>query len=312
MNTSTMALTISNFPVRQDNFGRFCLNDLHKSAGGEERHSPNRFTRSDNYQSLIDELTPYLAFAPVESIRGGKSPGTYAVKELVYAYAMWISAKFHIAVIRAYDALVSAPQYGLRQLPEPKTKKALPGGLSLEQQDCIKALVKSRVETLPKEKQGGAAIRCWSSIKTKFGKTYKEVDPENFSAVISLVSRLPLEGELLEKQDDPFLTDSNYRLEARKLINSHLDKCHDDMRALGVEPPKWPVMDEQTITGLAASALFGTRWVLSFDHESIQPQLTLVPNDACVMSKERFISMLRHEEGYLVIKKRDLLGKLEA
>ena len=109
-----------------------------------------------------------------------------------------------------------------------------------------------------------------------------------------------------------FLTDSNYRLEARKLINSHLDKCHDDMRALGVEPPKWPVMDEQTITGLAASALFGTRWVLSFDHESIQPQLTLVPNDACVMSKERFISMLRHEEGYLVIKKRDLLGKLEA
>jgi hypothetical protein len=104
---SAIALTISNTPVRQDSFGRFCLNDLHKAAGGEEKHSPNRFTRSDNYQSLIDELTPDLAFAPVESVRGGKNPGTYGCKEIVYSYAMWISAKFHIAVIRAYDAMVT-------------------------------------------------------------------------------------------------------------------------------------------------------------------------------------------------------------
>jgi len=71
---------------------------LHKSAGGEERHSPNRWTRTDGYQSLVLELTPELAFAPSESIRGGAAPGTYVCKELVYAYAMWISPAFHLKV----------------------------------------------------------------------------------------------------------------------------------------------------------------------------------------------------------------------
>ncbi|TQC94703.1 DNA-binding protein [Moraxellaceae bacterium AER2_44_116] len=104
-----IAISIASVYIKQDAEGRFCLNDLHRAAGGEEKHSPNRFTRSDSFISLVNELTPEMAFAPVESVRGGLAAGTYVCKELVYAYAMWISASFHLKVIRTFDAVVSQP-----------------------------------------------------------------------------------------------------------------------------------------------------------------------------------------------------------
>ncbi|MBK0004359.1 KilA-N domain-containing protein [Erwinia sp. S38] len=100
-------LVIDGVSVRQDKDGRYCLNDLHRTAGGEDRHSPNRWTRTESYTGLINELTPYLAFAPAEVQRGGLQPGTYVCKELVYAYAMWISPAFHLKVIRTFDAVVT-------------------------------------------------------------------------------------------------------------------------------------------------------------------------------------------------------------
>lgn len=51
--------------------------------------------------------------SPLQQVRGGnarkEAQGTYVVKELVYAYAMWVSPKFHIQVIRAYDAMAGRP-----------------------------------------------------------------------------------------------------------------------------------------------------------------------------------------------------------
>lgn len=88
-------------------------------------------------------------------------------------------------------------------LPEPKTRKVIPGGLNADQQDAVKALVKERVEALPKDKQAKGAITCWSAIKSKYGCSYKEVPAESFPQVASLVARLPLEGELIEKADEP-------------------------------------------------------------------------------------------------------------
>jgi hypothetical protein len=87
-------------------------------------------------------------------------------------------------------------------LPHPKkTSKALPGCLTIEQQDAVKALVKSRAEHIedPK-KQAAATIGMWSAIGTKFGVRgmkdgYKNIPAEHFGEVLSLVARLPLEGE---------------------------------------------------------------------------------------------------------------------
>ncbi|HIA7298381.1 TPA: phage antirepressor N-terminal domain-containing protein, partial [Escherichia coli] len=78
-----------------------------------------------------------------------------------------------------------------------KAKKVLPGKITTEQQEAIKQLVMSRGQSLPKEKQAKAIITMWSSLKSHFGCSYKEIGEDQFAEALSLVARVPLEGEYL-------------------------------------------------------------------------------------------------------------------
>lgn len=107
-------LAVADTLIRRDAEGRFCLNDLHKAAGDKRSDQPANFLRSDEAQRLVAALLAEIAdpqnrgSEPIQTLKGGDGPqGTYVVKELVYAYAMWISPTFHLRVIRAFDALVS-------------------------------------------------------------------------------------------------------------------------------------------------------------------------------------------------------------
>ncbi|WEY61954.1 phage antirepressor N-terminal domain-containing protein [Escherichia coli] len=82
-----------------------------------------------------------------------------------------------------------------------KAKKALPGKITKEQQEAIKQLVMSRGQSLPKEKQAKAMITMWSSLKSHFGCSYKEISEEQFTEALSLAARVPLEGEFIGKQE---------------------------------------------------------------------------------------------------------------
>lgn len=110
-----LELTVCNTAIRQDANGRFCLNDLHRAAvaaGANERtKEPAKFFTSPQTVELVRELTDTQnpGIAPVSAIKGGPQQGTYVCRELVYAYAMWISAAFNLQVIRAYDAMVARP-----------------------------------------------------------------------------------------------------------------------------------------------------------------------------------------------------------
>ena len=96
--------------------GLYSLNDLHKAAGGNSKHKPNNFLRVEQTKELVTEIEQVSDMRlALKTVHGGTSRGTYACKELVYAYAMWISAKFHLLVIRAFDE--SQKQY---QMIEPK------------------------------------------------------------------------------------------------------------------------------------------------------------------------------------------------
>lgn len=112
-------LVIANTQIRQDAAARYCLNDLHQASGGAKRNQPSDWLRLKQTQELVLEIqkspealreSPEALLkseeAPVAYVNDGFGNGTYVVKELVYAYAMWISAAFHLHVIRAYDALV--------------------------------------------------------------------------------------------------------------------------------------------------------------------------------------------------------------
>jgi len=126
VNPNTQPLVIGDFSIRQDEEGRYSLADLHKASGNLAKHKPSNFLRVEQTQELISEIEQFSDMrSAVKVINGGNNRGTYAVKEMVYAYAMWISAKFHLVVIRAYDALVMQIKVNARQIISPEQQALL-------------------------------------------------------------------------------------------------------------------------------------------------------------------------------------------
>ncbi|WP_406238161.1 KilA-N domain-containing protein [Acetobacter orientalis] len=116
----TSTLAILNTQIRQDAQGRFCLNDCHRAAGGDAAKKPANFLRLDTTKALIAEISRCSDVSnghdgacsdmstPLNIVNDGKNNGTYACRELIYAYGEWISPAFHLTVIRAFDAMVTA------------------------------------------------------------------------------------------------------------------------------------------------------------------------------------------------------------
>lgn len=95
----SITVTIANTIIHQDHVGRYCLNDLHRAAGGEKRHAPNEWLRNKQTQDLVAEISR----TGISGIQSKQQLGTFGCREVAIAYATWISPAFFLKVIRAYD-----------------------------------------------------------------------------------------------------------------------------------------------------------------------------------------------------------------
>lgn len=122
-------LMIADVTVRQDEHGRFCLNDLHRAAGGQPKHRPSLWIESKRTQRFLAAL----AIAGIPAIVSKQGVGTFVAQDAVYDYAMWIDPDFNVRVIRAYHdqmkapAPLALPSYpeALRQLADAYEREAI-------------------------------------------------------------------------------------------------------------------------------------------------------------------------------------------
>ena len=99
-------LMITGLNIRQDAQGRYCFNDLHRAAGGENRHRPQFWLANQQTLDLIKVLDAESSIAGIPAIDVKQQLGTFGCIDLVYAYAMWLDPFFYLKVIRAYRGLV--------------------------------------------------------------------------------------------------------------------------------------------------------------------------------------------------------------
>ena len=181
-------IQISNVTIRQNENHLYNLNDLHKAAGDKPEHQPNRWLRNKQTQELIAEIEAQGGIA-VTTSQGGKNRGTFVCKELVYAYATWISAKFFLLVIRTFDAVVSGslkPDFHLTAQTTPDERKPL--------RDAVFALA---------AQYGLAYSTAYKMVHQRFNvEAIEELPAAQIPAAVAYVHHLTLHGEVLDKQPE--------------------------------------------------------------------------------------------------------------
>ncbi|ECV9756225.1 DNA-binding protein [Salmonella enterica subsp. enterica serovar Montevideo] len=185
----TNQIIISDISIRQDSEGRYSINDLHKASGSEQKDKPVHWLALQKTTDLIEtiEKVGNLTFPPIRTTRGCKG-GTYVCKELVYSYAMWISASFALKVIRAYDAMVS----GNVEI-KPKIRQCTAKQLTPLRQTAERLITTGLGKIYPD---------IWKLVHQRFDVEHiHQLQPEQVSEAIEYLS--VLEGEYLGRETLP-------------------------------------------------------------------------------------------------------------
>ncbi|WP_282749078.1 P22AR C-terminal domain-containing protein [Hoylesella nanceiensis] len=178
-------LTILNNSIRS--YGNlYSLNDLHQAGGGLNKHSPFRFMRNESTQEIISEMKNEMNTKSgvqkeaqgsdliFKTLRGRNIQGTWVCEELMLAYAMWISPKFHLIVLRAFLNL------------HKKSTALLPNTITPEQQQAIQSAVQQA-----HHRTGLSYAEIYRQIKSIFKVAkYDQLPQDQFGNAIAFIVNL--------------------------------------------------------------------------------------------------------------------------
>lgn len=207
-------IVIGGVTIRQDSAGRYCLNDLHRAAGGEKRHQPSDWLRTKQAIELIEAISNSgdSRNSPVVAVPG-RHGGTYVVKELVYAYAMWVSAAFQLTVIRAYDTLVQSSAMVIPKSFAEALRLAADRQEELEAAHARMAVMEPQVDALHRLADTEGVTLCQRDaakhmqIKPKafvqwlldLGWTYRRTEQSRLTAFQEAIDRGYLKHKMIER-----------------------------------------------------------------------------------------------------------------
>ena len=293
-NPNNQPLIIGDFSIRQDEDGRYCLHDLHKASGGAEKHQPAFFIRNKQTKDLIAEIESEKHSANLQSavktINGGNGRGTYVVKELVYSYAMWISAKFHLQVIRAYDSMVT-------RLFTENTKQVLIADKTTKKD---RVPLKDAVNMLVGKAKFLNYSDAYKLIHHRFNVEHIEDIPQDqIPAAVEYVHQLM--GDYIpkaERMDDAELK-SLRMLDAdttSKVMN-YFHALHDEIKRLGGASPEYPNFDKESIVSAVVTRMVDSSRMLLTIGVSGKPNISFVPNNAWILSDENIAGIVGDTAG---------------
>ena len=267
--------------------GLYSLNDMHRASGSDKKHQPAFFMRNKETKDLVDELKEdYSSSAnmqnkePVRAVRGiqkdNKPQGTYVCKELVYRYAMWISPKFALLVIRTFDKLVTGEL------------KVVSNQLTAEQTLPLRNAVNKLVT-----KSGIMYPEAYKIVHQQFNvKHIKDLTHEQLAKAIEYIHDRILSLSVEQTPISSF-THNQYIMNVKQGVMDYVYSLQKAILDSGSPLPKYPRFDKEEICqAFIVSMIQSNRMMLSFDHNG-KPNVGFIPQEHAVVSRESLSSVVQ-------------------
>lgn len=270
------SLTVLNHEIHQVD-SLYSLNDLHKASGGQDKHRPAFFVRNQEVKELANEIMQCANLHSDQVIRkvnGGHNRGTYACKEIVYRYAMWISPKFALAVIRVFDAFITGNL-------EPKRLT-----ISIEQQKAIRSAVAKRANGVRPHFQ-----TVYTSLYREFDiPRYQELLAADFEEAINFIQTVEFVPQIEHKE---------FSLVEGKIVNQAMDYIYSlqrEIKRLGGNLPNSELDSQAIAESIITRMVHGKRLLLSFDYDS-GSRIKFIPQDHWVITEDNIANIIGDTDG---------------